>query len=588
MAYPGLDLANRFPIGTQEVVEGMTDSQMKAFYQRWYQPQRAALIIAGDIDHEPMAQLIEQHFNRAPGRALTGSADKPEAAAEPSRLAPKPWSLGAGNLLVDSSDAPEHFGRFAEAGIGPTQLWFSALSADQSLTRDESSWRQSMLRFAALRLVDRRLEALIEQQPDGPIQQVRSSTYDAYGLRQTGFQIITDQPLEAAQVLDRAIRTAKVYPPPPNEWQAVLESIGTELQQAASQSASVPARSVANAWVSRLKLSLLPTTAEQEYAMWQQAASSFTPEAAQQVWLALIDTPRQVWFVAANELSLLPEQHVFAAALETGRQQTVAAPQDIITEAWQYALPSVTPKQLASQDTQELEHGISLTHYVNHTSAALLARPDEPGRASVHVRLAVDAHQVPAHWPAWIATSYRDAGLVAHTKQSLEYILVDSPVRIPSPQLQGDSLTWTFNVAAEAVPQALEQWRAWLTAPGWRAPMWQQGQSQLQDVLASQANNLDAQLQRLQQHVVWSGNPAANIYQVPTVADVKEADLSKLQTWLMRQLVEAPLQLSIVGDIDVTALRPVIDQTLATLPERQPFTEFSSRGSDQRISILIR
>jgi len=79
--------ADRLPIGKPEVLKTFTREQLRAFYVRWYRPDRMALVIVGDIDPAQMESRVKSMF---------GPIRKPAAAA-PERAYPIPLPL---ELLV--------------------------------------------------------------------------------------------------------------------------------------------------------------------------------------------------------------------------------------------------------------------------------------------------------------------------------------------------------------------------------------------------------------------------------------------------------------------------------------------------------
>jgi zinc protease len=60
--YAGLRFAERDTIGTEETLKGATAEGLKAFYRRWYRPDRATIVMVGDADPEVMEALIDRHF----------------------------------------------------------------------------------------------------------------------------------------------------------------------------------------------------------------------------------------------------------------------------------------------------------------------------------------------------------------------------------------------------------------------------------------------------------------------------------------------------------------------------------------------
>src|SRR5687768_13286794 len=54
--------AERLPIGKPEVLKSFTPAQLRAFYTKWYRPDRAAVVIVGDIDPKAMEKQVQTLF----------------------------------------------------------------------------------------------------------------------------------------------------------------------------------------------------------------------------------------------------------------------------------------------------------------------------------------------------------------------------------------------------------------------------------------------------------------------------------------------------------------------------------------------
>ncbi|WP_440284347.1 M16 family metallopeptidase [Escherichia fergusonii] len=57
---------DREPIGLMDTVATVTPQQLRAFYQRWYQPDNMTFIIVGDIDSKEALALINNHLGKLP------------------------------------------------------------------------------------------------------------------------------------------------------------------------------------------------------------------------------------------------------------------------------------------------------------------------------------------------------------------------------------------------------------------------------------------------------------------------------------------------------------------------------------------
>jgi zinc protease len=60
--YAGLRIADRDTIGTEATLTGATADGLRAFYERWYRPDRATVVMVGDADPALMERLIAKRF----------------------------------------------------------------------------------------------------------------------------------------------------------------------------------------------------------------------------------------------------------------------------------------------------------------------------------------------------------------------------------------------------------------------------------------------------------------------------------------------------------------------------------------------
>jgi len=72
-------------VGWMSDLEAMTPQDVRDFYQRWYTPSNAALVIAGDVDALQVQAMAERIFGRIPARAVP--LRKPRE--EPAQVGPR-------------------------------------------------------------------------------------------------------------------------------------------------------------------------------------------------------------------------------------------------------------------------------------------------------------------------------------------------------------------------------------------------------------------------------------------------------------------------------------------------------------------
>ena len=60
--FQGQRLASRSTIGTPETLKAADAARLNAFHDRWYRPENAVVVMAGDLDPATLAALVQKHF----------------------------------------------------------------------------------------------------------------------------------------------------------------------------------------------------------------------------------------------------------------------------------------------------------------------------------------------------------------------------------------------------------------------------------------------------------------------------------------------------------------------------------------------
>jgi zinc protease len=74
--FEGTPYAERDVAGLEQVIKTCTAEQVQAFYKRWYQPNNIALVAVGDFDPENVEALIKQHFSAMPASPFPPATHK--------------------------------------------------------------------------------------------------------------------------------------------------------------------------------------------------------------------------------------------------------------------------------------------------------------------------------------------------------------------------------------------------------------------------------------------------------------------------------------------------------------------------------
>lgn len=145
LLYPRVRDTNRDPIGTDQSIKGVTSQSLRAFYQRWYRPDRVILVIVGDIDVDTTEALIKERFS-----GWKPALDEPN----PPKSSEGQWEENKFAVYIDRSNtASEEFVIQAER---PDPRRFEPGS------REEESI-SSYVRLLAFNIVNQRLGLAAEQ-----------------------------------------------------------------------------------------------------------------------------------------------------------------------------------------------------------------------------------------------------------------------------------------------------------------------------------------------------------------------------------------------------------------------------------------
>ena len=142
--FHGSKYADRLPIGKPEVLKSFPASELRAFYTKWYRPDRMAVVAVGDMEMDALEALIKQEF---------GPLAKPATPA-PERSYPMPLPS---EVLVKMATDPE-----------ATQSSVSILRRRPSRSEDTvADYRRSLVNSFVYEMLNERFDE-ISRKADSP------------------------------------------------------------------------------------------------------------------------------------------------------------------------------------------------------------------------------------------------------------------------------------------------------------------------------------------------------------------------------------------------------------------------------------
>jgi zinc protease len=135
---------NWTPIGTIEDLEKVTPADCQRFYDAYYQPNNATLIVVGDVDETAVRKLIDQHFGSIP----RGPAPVRAAAEEPPQTSTRAETLQI-EVQIPVVVGGYHIPRAADPDVAPLEVLAAVLSSGESSRLHQRLVRREHLAIAA-------------------------------------------------------------------------------------------------------------------------------------------------------------------------------------------------------------------------------------------------------------------------------------------------------------------------------------------------------------------------------------------------------------------------------------------------------
>ncbi|HMO69125.1 MAG TPA: pitrilysin family protein, partial [Novosphingobium sp.] len=271
--YAGQRLAERDPIGTAETLNAATQDRVRAFHRRWYRPERAVIVVAGDADPAQLAALVGKHF--AAWRGI-GEPAEPPAFGDPA--APD----GA------SGDAPVgETAVIVEPDMPWTLSW--AVLRPWRQVNDTIVYNQGLMTDAlAQQIINRRLEARARAGGSFLLAQVNQE--DVARSADGTFISVTppgDDGQTALADVRAVIADAIETPPTQDEIDREVAEMDVAFQVPVEQRSLLPGSKVADDLVNAVDIRETVASPEVVLDIFRQTIPLFTPDAVHQRTRAL-------------------------------------------------------------------------------------------------------------------------------------------------------------------------------------------------------------------------------------------------------------------------------------------------------------
>ncbi len=534
--------ADRWPIGKVDVIQNAPASLVRDYYQRNYRPERATLIIVGDIDPIAIESKIAQRFGDWKG--VGPSAPSPDLGAIKTR------SLSS-RVIVQPG--------------GQTSVQIVWERPYDKTPDSLAKRRRDTEALVAFQVLNRRLERLARS-ANPPFLAAGAAKQDLLQSARLGVLSVVTAPgqwsdgLKAAEAVRRQ---AVTYGLSQTEVDREITEVRAALQNRAAGQGTRKSPEIAAELVQATDMGEVITSPAQDLALFDQNVKGLTAaqvsEALRQAFsgqgpLVVLSSPTPV---EGGDAAL-------TSAFERAEAQPVAAPVAEVAKAWPYT--SFGPAGQVVETRQIADLGVTFVRFANGVRLTVKPTAFHKDEILVSARFGGGYLDLPLGRaaPTWALPALVQGGLKDLTLSEIQKAL-SGKVVTQALTIGDDAFELQGKTRSTDLPTQFQLLAADLSAPGYQPEAFERLRGaylQALDQLAATSQGVIAEHLAELQH----GGDAR--WRFPTRAELDAAKPDDLRSLLARPLQSEPLEVIVVGDVTVDQAVREAAATFGALPAR--------------------
>ncbi|MGI8605216.1 MAG: M16 family metallopeptidase [Verrucomicrobiales bacterium] len=541
---PDHKISKRLPIGVEEVITQASREQFLELYRKFYTPDRMIFVAVGALDPQALARHITDSL---------GGLEKRERMADPD----------FGSVTIGRGVATKPH---LEKEAGYATVSFSVTLRHQPRLDTAEERLNDLKRELATRMVGRRFEILAKQK-DAPLLQAQVELTPFLRLIDVAQIEITAQPNrwhDAVALGARELRRAMDFGFTKSELAEASAGVLAEAESAARSADTRKSRDLANLLVQTLAAEKVFTHPAQELPRIKDNLARITADDCHQSFKSGFGSKDLAVFAAGN---LLPPANgeTLEAALKRGMSEKVEAPQEASEANFAYTDFGVAGQVSSRQEVDDL--GITQIVFKNNVRLNLKPTPFKKDEILVQASFGAGKLALPVEKPGlelFAEHTFELGGLVKHSVDDLRRILAGKTVTTQF-QIGEDAFVLSGKTTPSDLTTQLQLLCAFLTAPGWREESDRIFREQVPTIYSEIEHTLEGQIEARLEPYLHGGD---HRFAFPAKEHVLARTPEEARGWLELALQKAPLEVALVGDIDIEAAIKAASTTFGALADR--------------------
>ena len=542
-AFQGQRLANRSTIGTPETLQAADAMRLNAFHARWYRPENAVVVMAGDMEPAQLANLVQKYFNDWKGKG--------PVAPEPSFGDPTPQGTPARVLIEPTL---------------PTTVSIAYLRPWRKVNDTIAYNEQLLIDALALQIINRRLEVQARNGGNYLFAEIAQEDIS----RTADATLVSVTPVgdkwEAATrdvraVIADAVTTAPSVADIEREKTLFGNALRTMLDSYPFEAAAKQADDIVNA-VDIRETVAAPKTVVQVY---EAMKDKFTPERllASTQMLFKADATR---LMLSSPTSVSDADNRALAALNATVTANSSARLSENTLGFA-ALPKLgAPGKLVAQDTVsslqmtrlELSNGVRALLYPNKA---------ESGQIRVLVRFgrgyqAVNPDQGSLLWAGPLVLPENGIGTIKRTE--IDQMVNGRRIELNF-SVDDNAFQFGANTRPDDLADQLTLIATKLEHPGWDPAPVERAKALATSGYASFEMSATSVLQRDLEYLLRNKDPR---WKAATPAEIAEIDAAKFESFWKPLMAQGPVEVMLFGDFDKAVAIAALEKSFGAITRR--------------------
>jgi zinc protease len=543
LMFAGQPLADRKPIGHMDVLNAATAESVKAFHDRWYRPERAVVVVVGDMDPAVLEAMVVKYFSAWQG---IGPAPKSPDFGKPETGHP------VSATIVEPSIPPL-------ATMTVVRPW--TVFADTVIFN-----QKRMVDLVALRIINRRLESMARA--GASFIQAGVGLDDYYrSANVTTIQVLPSGNNWEAALKDvrGVIADAQATPPTQGEIDREVAEIESGMKNSIDTEPVEAGVAQADRMVDAVDINETTTNAQGSYAIFREAvdAHMFNPADVQAASKRVFE---------GTALRALLNTHTADASAMTRLAAAVTVPvaatgkRKVIGNVSFDQLPRLgAPGTIVSRTTVLANPKVEKIVFSNGVSLLIHENAAETSKVYVNVRFGRGLQGLPARqsaaWagePALVASGVGSLG-----QEELDALTGSRQIGFGF-DVGDDAFKFSAQTTGADLPDQLKLFAAKLAAPAWDPSPLVRAKVGTLSSYAGLMGSPDAVLNRDLDALLHSGDPRWGIPPKATIVATTPASFRALWEPL---LATGPIEVDLFGDLKT---EPAIAAVAATFGALKP------------------